>query len=156
MTPCACDKWREEPPRESGYYWHWNGDQDCAPIIVSVMLSGGCGKYFVARNFMDGAPNCEDVSGWWKLIPEEQVPDRQFLTAPEKPREELPISLKVKSEVEYRNTTCAWDLSSTGRHDTYLDANKTFCRRCGLWFIRPDSGMMSNPPERPLPTQPEE
>lgn len=41
--------WTQETPQSQGWYWHWNGDADCAPLPTSVLFSGFLGKCFVSR-----------------------------------------------------------------------------------------------------------
>ncbi len=40
-------KWTKTPPKEQGFYWHWNGDLDCGPFPLHVLYSGTSGKCFV-------------------------------------------------------------------------------------------------------------
>lgn len=67
--------WTEEPPTEQGWYWHWNGSPDDAPIICSVMASGTNGKCFCRTSGSIPAPWCEDVGGWWKKIIQPDLPE---------------------------------------------------------------------------------
>lgn len=60
--------WSATLPNDQGYFWHWNGDEDCAPVVLFVMYSGTADKYFVCHNFMTGAPFVEDVGGFWYAI----------------------------------------------------------------------------------------
>lgn len=56
---------------EQGFYWWWNGDEDAAPIPVSVMLSGTCGEYFasVGQYGWTEPQFVTDMGGWWmKLV----------------------------------------------------------------------------------------
>lgn len=62
------EPWSATLPNDQSYYWHWNGDEDCAPGVLFVMFSGTANKYFVCHNFMTGAPFVEDVGGLWYAI----------------------------------------------------------------------------------------
>jgi len=59
--------WTQATPKESGLYWHWNGDPDCGPNPLSVMWSGGSDKAFVARGQygIEEAIDCDVFGGWW-------------------------------------------------------------------------------------------
>lgn len=70
------DSWTQAPPTEQAWYWHWNGDEDCAPFPLSVMWSGTAMKCFVAIHQLDaGTPHwCDEYGGYWLLMREPDVP----------------------------------------------------------------------------------
>jgi hypothetical protein len=70
-------KWTQEPPTEQGTYWHWNGDQDCAPVPMFVLWSGSARKCFVAAGQLciPHAVMCDEYGGWWKLLRQELAPN---------------------------------------------------------------------------------
>lgn len=58
--------WTTEPPSEQGEYWHWNGDDDCAPVPTIVLRSGTSGTCFVESGQLGLiAYDCKDHGGWW-------------------------------------------------------------------------------------------
>lgn len=63
--------WSKEPPKEQGWYWHWNGDSDCRPLPTSVLRSGASNNCFVSCGQLgiDHAIDCDVYGGWWmKMI----------------------------------------------------------------------------------------
>lgn len=75
VAPDASE-WTKEPPNESGEYWHWNGDIDCAPVPMFVGWSGSTGKCFVSMGQLGltHAIDCEEYGGWWKRMKAPVVP----------------------------------------------------------------------------------
>ena len=68
--------WIDEPPAISGWYWHWNGDNDSAVNPISVHYSGFTTKCFVAMGQLGitKAIDCEKFGGWWSLMRIPEVP----------------------------------------------------------------------------------
>ncbi len=75
--------WTKTPPTEQGTYWHWNGDQDSAPVPIFVLYSGFTGKCFVTMGQlgMDHATDCDEYGGWWMPLPDPKTPDQLELDA---------------------------------------------------------------------------
>jgi hypothetical protein len=75
----AASGWTQTPPDRNGqgYWWWWNGDDTCAPSIITVMYSGMDDKCFVCQTNDPQARNVDDErwSGWWKRIQDEQPPN---------------------------------------------------------------------------------
>ena len=71
--------WFDEPPRHPGLYWHWNGDDDCAPVPLSVMWSGTNAKCFVSMGQygIEHAIDCDVYGGWWAKIREPGPPTEE-------------------------------------------------------------------------------
>jgi hypothetical protein len=69
-------EWSKEPPTEQGEYWHWNGDEDCAPFPMFVLFSGFSGKCFVSRGQLgiERAIDCDQYGGWWMRVIAPAVP----------------------------------------------------------------------------------
>ena len=69
--------WADSPPLVGGLYWHWNGDEDSAPIPLNVSKSGFSGKCFVMRGqyCIDDAIDCDVYGGFWKLLPNPSLPE---------------------------------------------------------------------------------
>jgi hypothetical protein len=68
--------WQKELPSESGLWWWWNGDEDAAPIPVTIMYSG-CGDNYFAPEGQYGWTRfqaVEEMGGWWKRLPEPLLP----------------------------------------------------------------------------------
>lgn len=67
------DAFTEDPPSKQGWYWHWNGDKNCAPVPISVLIHGaGDRKCFVSMGQLGltQAIECDEYGGWWMpLIP---------------------------------------------------------------------------------------
>lgn len=62
--------WREEPPRAAGWWWHWVGDEDVAPIIYDVDYNPTEDQYQAALPWerWDSESRKRDVrevGGWW-------------------------------------------------------------------------------------------
>lgn len=68
--------WTQTPPTEQGTYWHWNGDNDCAPLPMFVLWSGSDNKCFVSQGQLgiSHAIMCEDYGGWWMPLFEPELP----------------------------------------------------------------------------------
>jgi hypothetical protein len=75
--------WTQTPPTEQGTYWHWNGDDDSAPVPIFVLYSGTSGKCFVSMGQlgMDHATDCDEYGGWWKPLPDPKTPPQLELDA---------------------------------------------------------------------------
>lgn len=67
----AAKTWTRDAPRRQDTYWHWNGDEDCAPLPYHVAYMGHSGKFAVmaGQYGRTHAENCEDMGGWWMLLP---------------------------------------------------------------------------------------
>jgi hypothetical protein len=69
--------WTQTPPTEQGEYWHWNGDEDCAPLPTFVLWSGTSGKSFVSRGQLgiEQPIDCDQYGGWWLPLYAPPLPD---------------------------------------------------------------------------------
>ena len=68
--------WTQTVPTESGSYWHWNGDEDSAPIHINIMWSGTDEKCFAPMG-QYGWTEVQDVdklAGWWMLLAVPSLP----------------------------------------------------------------------------------
>lgn len=67
LAPATGSAWTQNPPTEQGTYWHWNGDEDCAPLPMFVLWSGHTGKCFVSMGQLgiEHAIDCDQYGGWW-------------------------------------------------------------------------------------------
>lgn len=68
--------WSATPPQEQGLYWHWSGRVDDAPIVLSVLYSGGkkecfvsIGQYGIAKAIF-----CSEYGGFWANCPQPELP----------------------------------------------------------------------------------
>lgn len=69
--------WTEEPPKENGTYWHWNGCQSCAPVPMFVSGQGGMsGKCFITMGQLGitEAIDCDEWGGWWMKLETPAIP----------------------------------------------------------------------------------
>lgn len=74
----VASEWTKEPPTEGGWYWNWNGCEDCCPLPTSVMRGHQDDKYcFVTRGQLglQHAIDCDEYGGWWLLIETPPVPE---------------------------------------------------------------------------------
>lgn len=71
--------WTQNPPTEQGRYWHWNGDEDCAPLPMFILWSGHTGKCFVSRGQLgiEHAIDCDQYGGWWMPLYAPPLPNTQ-------------------------------------------------------------------------------
>jgi hypothetical protein len=69
-------EWSEKPPTEQAWYWHWNGDPDAAPFVMSVLYSGSAKKCFVSRACTSSgmAEMCDEYGGYWMRMIEPATP----------------------------------------------------------------------------------
>jgi hypothetical protein len=67
-------EWVREPTEQADY-WHWDGDEDHAPMIYHVLWSGSANKCFVSQGQydIDEAIWCENFGGWWLKIEQPSV-----------------------------------------------------------------------------------
>ena len=74
--------WTQNPPTEQGEYWHWNGDEDCAPLPMFVLWSGHSGKCFVSRGQLgiEHAIDCDQYGGWWMPLYAPPLPNTSAQT----------------------------------------------------------------------------
>jgi hypothetical protein len=58
------------------WYWHWNGDEDSAPIPTSVFLGGAKREPFVTCGQLGlrHAIDCREYGGWWMPLIEPTTP----------------------------------------------------------------------------------
>lgn len=70
--------WTQVPPVKSGTYWHWNGDDDCAPVPMFVGWSGPSGPCFVQCGQLGirEAIDCDEYGGWWMPLPNPLTPNQ--------------------------------------------------------------------------------
>lgn len=75
----AAPKWTKDVPKQMGIYWHWNGDEDSAPLPYHVRRSGTDGKCFVTAGqyHIEKAFNCEELGGWWMPIETPELPSNE-------------------------------------------------------------------------------
>jgi len=68
-------RWSKEPPTEQADYWHWDGDEDHAPMIYHVLWSGTAKKCFVSigQYGIDEAIWCDNFGGYWMKIEQPSV-----------------------------------------------------------------------------------
>lgn len=59
-------------PVEQGWYWHWNGDEDCRPLPTSVLWSGTTQSCFVSTGQLglSRAIDCDKYGGYWLKLTE--------------------------------------------------------------------------------------
>lgn len=59
-------------PAEQGWYWHWNGDEECSPVPTSVLWSGTTNKCFVSTGQLGltRAIDCDKYGGFWLKMTE--------------------------------------------------------------------------------------
>lgn len=71
--------WTIEPPKDGGWYWHWNGDNESGPLPFSIGYSGTTGKCFVMMGQLgiERAVNCDEYGGWWMPIYDPKPPQEQ-------------------------------------------------------------------------------
>lgn len=75
----ALPAWTQTPPALQGEYWHWNGDEDSAPLPMFVLWSGTSGKCFVSRGQLgiEHAIDCDEYGGWWLPLYAPPLPNDQ-------------------------------------------------------------------------------
>lgn len=66
---------KPEDIESQAFYWWWNGDEDAAPVPVSVMFSGTCGEYFasVGQYGWTEPQFVTDMGGWWMKLAEPSI-----------------------------------------------------------------------------------
>lgn len=87
MTKATDGKWVQwQGVNEQGWYWHWNGDEDCIPVPVSVLYTPVEKLYFATMGQLGWTQpqNVEQLGGWWKLIRQMPIP-MHLLKAPPAP-----------------------------------------------------------------------
>lgn len=68
--------WTRNLPTESGVYWWWNEDDDCAPLHLEIMYSGSDGSYFAPAGqyqWTEFQPVAR-LGGWWMRLYEPETP----------------------------------------------------------------------------------
>lgn len=70
-------QWSKSPPTEQGWYWHWVGDPDCAPVPISVLWSGSTNSCFVSAGQLGitHAIDCDKYGGWWTKMWAARIPE---------------------------------------------------------------------------------
>lgn len=96
--------WSQDSPKESGAWWWWSGDKECAPIHVEVMYSGFSNNYFLAAGQWGWAEPqpCDKIGGWWMRLPEPQIPG--LLRKGDLPRDEIKAAINRHSAENGSNT----------------------------------------------------
>ena len=86
--------WTKTPPTIQGEYWHWNGDEDSAPLPMFVLWSGTSGKCFVSRGQLgiENAVDCDEYGGWWMPLYAPPLPNNGH-----EPRAGDALTLKQKN-----------------------------------------------------------
>lgn len=77
-TPPATDagvveeRFTKDVPTEQGWYWHWNGDEECRPLPTSVLWSGCTKSCFVSTGQLGltQAVDCKEYGGYWLKMTE--------------------------------------------------------------------------------------
>lgn len=69
--------WFDTPPTEQGFYWHWSGSLDDAPVVLSVLYSGTNKQCFVSAGQygIKNAIYCDKYGGWWAECKPPELPD---------------------------------------------------------------------------------
>lgn len=72
-------KWTDwKGVKSADWYWWWNGDEDAAPVVVSILSSGHKpNQTFFASMGQLGWNRPQDVSemgGHWSLIKQPEIP----------------------------------------------------------------------------------
>jgi len=93
----ALAAWTQTPPTEQGTYWHWNGDEDCAPVPMFVLWSGTESKCFVSAGQLGikHAVMCEDYGGWWLKNQTPNIPREGSMSPPVKTRYHVTMNVEV-------------------------------------------------------------
>jgi hypothetical protein len=75
-TPQPEPAWSSSAPENQGEHWHWTGDPDSAPTVITVMWSGSARKCFVPMNQSHSgeAIMCDVYGGYWKRIRRPEIP----------------------------------------------------------------------------------
>ena len=62
--------WSQQAPITQGWYWHWSGHPDDAPVPTCVLFSGSTSQCFVSIGQLGitQAVWCADYGGWWLPI----------------------------------------------------------------------------------------
>lgn len=70
-------RWSQSEPTKQGLYWHWSGDNDDAPIVLSVLKSGTNKKCFVSTGQygINKAIFCSEYGGWWAICAQPKLPE---------------------------------------------------------------------------------
>lgn len=68
------ERWRKKPPVEPGWYWHWNGDNDCCPVPMSILFSDGRPFITIGQLGITQPQWCDEYGGWWMRIREPATP----------------------------------------------------------------------------------
>lgn len=68
--------WSNEAPTQQGMYWHWSGNADDAPLVLSVLYSGGKKECFVSAGQygIKNAVYCSEYGGLWANCPQPELP----------------------------------------------------------------------------------
>lgn len=66
-APAPNRGWSKTPPTVQDWYWNWSGNEDDAPLPVSVLFSGSTNKCFVScgQLGLTHAIDCDEYGGWW-------------------------------------------------------------------------------------------
>jgi len=69
--------WSDTPPTEQGFYWHWSGSLDDAPVVLSVLYSGTNKQCFVSSGQygIKNAIYCDKYGGWWAQGKPPELPE---------------------------------------------------------------------------------
>ncbi len=75
-TRLIAPEWSQTPPVEQGWYWHWDGNDDSAPLPMSVLYSGFTQTCFVSMGQLGitQAVDCDKYGGWWLRIIKPDMP----------------------------------------------------------------------------------
>lgn len=70
-------RWNKEPPSAQGLYWHWSGDVDDSPIVLSILYSGTKKECFVSvgQYGINNAVFCGKYGGYWSACVEPALPE---------------------------------------------------------------------------------
>lgn len=65
------ESWSKDIPNKSGDWWQWDGNDESAPILFSVLFSGTTDEYFISsgQSGLSSPIYCKEMGGWWKFCP---------------------------------------------------------------------------------------
>lgn len=72
-------RWTKLAPTKQGFYWHWSGCADSAPLVIQVLYSGSRRECFVSvgQYGITKAIFCKEYGGWWASCVSPSLPQEQ-------------------------------------------------------------------------------
>lgn len=69
--------WSSEPPESQGFYWHWTGSTEDAPMVFSILKSGSNNKCFIScgQHGIKAAIFCDNYGGLWAKCQQPKLPE---------------------------------------------------------------------------------